>query len=397
MNGRIIPVTLSLLDSRERTRLEGIIASNPMVRLLDDDADEMGVLIYEPGPNVDEDMPHIIHALETGQAEDVYLAGHRADSDILIRSMRSGIREFLQYPVEEDDFRAAIMRTAMRGSLDDSAAGKGRITTLVGAKTGLGVTTLAVSLAWSLNRQAPGSAILVDLRRPLGEAPYFLDLKYEYDWGHLCDDISRLDATYLKSVVAEHESGLHVLPGPSGHERPDPQALFLVLEQLRHAYDHVIVDTAYPDDGTLPKEVEQADHIFIVTHLSLPSLARTARLMDSIRSQDPDSERRLRLIANRVAKTSTIGVDEAADVLGKDISLSVPEDTAAALSAINQGAPLAHAYPKSPAAREVARLAKALTPRKPVEKKGLRLPFSGLFRSKGKAKVDSDNLAGAVS
>ena len=395
MNGRIIPVTLSLLDSRERTRLEGIIASNPMVRLLDDDADEMGVLIYEPGPNVDEDMPHIIHALETGQAEDVYLAGHQADSDILIRSMRSGIREFLQYPVDANDFRAAIMRTAMRGSLDDAAAGKGRITTLVGAKPGLGATTLAVSMAWLLNRQSPGSTILVDLRRPLGEVPYFLDLKYDYHWGHLCEDISRLDSTYLKSVVAEHESGLHVLPGPSGHEAPDPQALYLILEQLRHVYDHVVVDTAYPDDGTLPKEVEQADHIFVVTHLSLPSLARTARLMDSIRSQDPDSERRLRLIANRVAKTSTIGVDEAADVLGKAIALAVPEDTAAALSAINQGAPLAHAYPKSPAARAVARMAKALAPKKQAAKKGFRLPFSGLFRSK--AKSDNDNLAGAVS
>lgn len=394
MNNRIIPVTLSLIDTKERTRLEGIIASNTMVRLLEDDAEEMGVLIYEPGPNVDEDMPHIIHALETGQAEDVYLAGHQADSDILIRGMRSGIREFLQYPVSKDDFRAAIMRTAMRGSLGEIDGEKGRITTLLGAKTGLGSTTLAVSLAWSLNQSAPGSTILVDMRRPMGEVPYFLDLKHDYNWGHLAEDISRLDTTYLKSVVAEHESGLHVLPGPAGHECPDPQVLYLILEQLRHVYQHVIVDTAYPEDGILPKEVEQADHIFIVTQLSLPCLARTARLMDSIRSQDPDSERRMRLIANRVAKNSSIGVAEASDVLNKEIALIVPEDAVCALSAINQGAPLVHAYPKSPAAKAIGRMAKALTPKKSKEGKGLKLLFSGLFRSKTKA--DNDNLAGAV-
>ena len=396
MNNRIIPVTLSLIDAEERRRLEAIIAASPMVRLLDDDADEMGVLIYEPGPNVDEDMPHIIHALETGQANDVYLAGHQADSDILIRGMRSGIREFLRYPVREEDFRAAVMRTAMRLSLDEPEGERGRITTLLGAKPGLGTTTLAVSLAWMLETRAPGSTILVDLRRPMGEIPYFLDLKYEYDWGHLTDDITRLDATYLKSVVAAHPSGLHVLPAPSGHERPDPQALFLILEQLRRSYDHVVVDTAWPDDSVLPKEVEEADHLFVVTQLSLPSLARTARLLESLRGQDPDADRRTRLVANRVTKGGSIGADEAADVLGKAVSLSVPEDTGNALLALNQGAPLAQAFPKSPATRALARAARALTPDREKAAKGLRLPFAGLFARKPEAGRRADNLAGVT-
>ncbi|MEF2231452.1 MAG: histidine kinase [Pseudodesulfovibrio sp.] len=395
MNNRIIPVTLSLIDGDERRRLESIIAASPMVRLLDDDADEMGVLIYEPGPNVDEDMPHIIHALETGQAEDVYLAGHQADADILIRGMRSGIREFLRYPVKEDDFRAAVMRTAMRMSLDEPEGERGRITTLLGAKQGLGTTTLAVSLAWLLERQAPGSTILVDLRRPLGEAPYFLDLKHDYDWGHLTEDITRLDATYLRSVVAAHPSGLHVLPAPARHERPDPQALFLILEQLRHCYAHVVVDTAWPDDAVLPKEVEQADRVFAVTQLTLPSLARTARLMESLRGQDPDAERRTQLVANRVARHSSISVDEAADVLGKAIALTVPEDGPAALLALNQGVPLAQAFPKSPATRAVARIARALAPMPEQAARRLRLPFAGLFGRRPGA--GEGKLAGAAS
>ncbi|QJB55239.1 cellulose synthase operon protein YhjQ/BcsQ [Pseudodesulfovibrio sp. zrk46] len=396
MNNRIIPVTLALNDREEQKKLERMIASSYMVRLADEDADEMGVLIYEPGDSVDEDFPHIIHALESGNAEDVFLAGDHADPDLLIRAMRSGIREFLQFPIEENDFRAAIMRTAMRGSLESDEHERGKIITVLGGKSGLGTTTTAVNLAWALNKRAPGRTLLLDLRRPSGEVPYFLDLKYEYNWGALTEDISRLDATYLHSVVAEHESGLNVLPGPTGGDKPDSQSMQLIMEQLRRIYDFVIVDTAYPDDEVLPREVEQADHILIVMQLSLPCIARSSRLMDSIRAQDPDAERRMQLIATRVPKDSTISISDASDVLSRDIPWTIGEDASSALSALNQGTPLLDAYPKSQAAKAIMDLADSLDHRKEEQKKSFRLPFASLFRRKKKGAVN-DTLAGAAS
>jgi pilus assembly protein CpaE len=399
MDNRIIPVTLALDDKDERKRLERIVAASYMVRLADEDADETGVLIYEPGETVDEDLAHIIHALETGRLDDVYLAGRNADPDILIRAMRSGIREFLQYPVEESDFRAALMRTAMRLSKHVDDGTRGRIVTLAGSKAGQGVSTLAASLAWSLNRRAPGRTLLLDLRRPAGEIPYFLDLKYEYTWGHLMEDISRLDATYLHSVVTEHESGLNVLPGPVSGDRPDGGALSLILEQLRFVYDFIVVDTAWwPGDdalsGAVPSEIEKADSLFVPLHLTLPSLFRASRLVEAVRRQAPDAERNVRLVANRVIKDSTIGVAEAADVLGREIAWVVPEDFSSALSALNQGAPLTASYPKSPASRVIERMAAELDHRQATAGKRFSLSLGSLF---GRRKGAAANLAGAAS
>lgn len=396
MNNRIIPITLALNDNDERKKLERIIAASYMVRLADEDSDDMGVLIYEPGETVEEDLPHIIHALEAGKAEDVYLAGSQADSDILIRAMRSGIREFLQYPIEENDFRAAVMRTAMRNSLDSDNSEKGKIISLLSGKPGLGSTTLAVNLAWELSGQAPGRTLLLDLRRPAGEIPYFLDLKYEYTWGDLMQDISRLDATYLQSVVAVHESGLHVLPCPTGDDRPDGQTLHLILEQLRTSYDFIIVDTGYPDNDELTKEIEHADSIIIAMQLTLPCLARTSKLMESIRAQDPDAERRMILVANRVTKDSAFGVAEASDILSRDIPWVIPEDGSSVLSALNQGNPLVAAYPKSQASKVIMDMAKSLDHRHKAKKKTFTLPFASLFNRKKKAAGD-DSLAGAIS
>jgi len=396
MNNRIIPVTLALNNQEEQKKLEKIIASSHMVRLADDENDETGVLIYEPGNTVDEDLPHIIHALEAGTAEDVYLAGSNADPEILIRAMRSGIREFLKYPIEENDFRSAIMRTAMRDSLADDDQDKGKLITVLSGKAGLGSTTVAVNLAWLLSEKAPGRTLLLDLRRPAGEVPYFLDLKYEYTWGDPMQDISRLDATYLQSIVSEHESGLHVLPGPYGGDKPDTHTMHLILEQLRLCYDFIIVDTDYMDESELPKEIEHADSILVTMQLSLPCLARTSRLMETIRSQDPDSERRMQIIANRVTKDSTIAVTDAADVLSREIKWIIPEDSTSALSSLNQGNPLVTAYPKSPASKEIIRIAKSLDDRKKAKKKSsFSLPFAGLFKRK-KKNANSDDLAGAT-
>ena len=396
MNNRIIPVTLALNDREERKKLERVIASNYMVRLTDGESDDMGVLIYEPGDSVEEDLPHIIHALESGQAEDVYLCGDHANSDILIRAMRSGIREFLQFPIKEDELRAALMRTAMRGSLSTDEREKGTIISILGGKPGLGTTTMAVNLAWELNTKAPGKTLLLDLRRPMGEVPYFLDLKYEYNWGHLMEDISRLDATYLHSVVAEHESGLHVLPGPMSGDTPDSQTLYLILEQLRMIYDFVIVDTGYPDDNMLPKEIEHADTILIGMQLTLPCLARTSRLVESIRAQDPDGERRMVLVANRVTKDSTIGVAEASDVLTRDIAWVIPEDVTSANSALNQGSPLVAAYPKSIASKELLKMARSFDHRETKKSRSFKLPFASFFSRKKKGKASDDTLAGAT-
>jgi pilus assembly protein CpaE len=348
MDNRIIPVTLALNDKDERKRLERIVAASYMVRLADEDAGETGLLIYEPGENVDEDLPHIIQAMESGQVDDVYLAGRHADPEILIRAMRSGIREFLQFPVEEADFRAALMRTAMRRNHGGEAGEQGRIVTVAGGKAGLGTSTLSAGLAWALNRRAPGRTLLLDLRRPLGEIPYFLDLKFEYTWAHLLEDISRLDATYLNSVVTVHGSGLHVLPGPTGGPRPDERSLALILDQLRFGYDFIVVDTAWTDGEAACGELLKADVLYVPLHLTLPSLSRTSRLLDVLHRQDPATDERIRLVANRVVKDSTIGVPEAAEVLGRDIAWAVPEDTAAARGARAHGAPHAAPPPTTP-------------------------------------------------
>lgn len=65
-----MPVTLAVTDREERRRIERMVAASYLVRLADPEADETGVLVYEPGEGVDEDLPQIIQALESGRVEE---------------------------------------------------------------------------------------------------------------------------------------------------------------------------------------------------------------------------------------------------------------------------------------------------------------------------------------
>ncbi|WP_147819692.1 AAA family ATPase [Salidesulfovibrio onnuriiensis] len=397
MDSRIIPVTLAVANNEERERLERIVREVPMARVQPEDAETMGVLIYEPGASADEDFPHIFQALESGQAEDVFLVGAAPDPELLIQAMRHGIREFLRFPVTREEFRAALMRVAMRESLEGHGP-RGRLVSVLGSKAGLGVTTLAVNLACAVNERMPGEVAVLDLRQPVGEVPLFLDMEYEFTWGELVDDISRLDATYLRSAMAAHESGLHVLPAPTAKGAADGQEMALVIEYLRQAYPVVVVDCGPLEEGAFPKAVEQADAILMVTDLSMPALARTARLMETLRTEDPDAERRIRVAANRVTRDAGVDVDEAQAVLEKEISWRIPDDYAAALSALNQGVPWLLAAPRSHAAKEIRRMAADLVPGAGRDKgKGLTLSslFRGLWPGERQRETDETVRVGA--
>lgn len=393
MNTRILPVTLAVGNQEERMRLEGMIENMHMTRLQPEDAESMGVLVYEPGPSAEDDFPHIFHALESGQAEDVYLAGEAPESELLIRAMRNGIREFLKFPITEEDLRAALMRTAMRGSLEEDGP-RGHVVTVLGSKAGLGVTTIAVNLACAINENMSEGAALLDLRQPVGETPLFLDLHYDFTWGELVKDISRLDATYLRSVMCKHSSGLKVLPAPSRSEKVGEQDKYMILEHMRQAFPVAVVDASPLEEDELPKEVELADTIVLVTDLSMPGLARTARLMKMLRTQDPDTERRIHLVVNRFTKDSGVNLAEAEEVLEKSVSWVVPEGYSIALSALNQGVPLIQSAPKSPTARAFRKMAKHFSPEQErCERKGFSL--FGLFR-KAHSEAEDSGTGNAV-
>lgn len=374
-----IPVVLAIEDPQAKAELERRFRDLPGFELCRDVADApTGLQVLGIGADAEKDMQRALMRLGAGLPGEIFLTGKDPDPGLLLRAMRAGIKEYLVQPVTDGDFASAIERFRKRqGCRNPDTTTKGKLVMVTGAKGGIGVTTVATNLAFELGRLEPGTTALLDLGRPMGEVPIFLDLEYRYTWADVAENIARLDATYLESAMTRHASGLWVLPSPGVLDEGglEPAVLRRLLAELRNRFGRVVIDDNGSLDDASLEALEAADVVLLVMALSLPCLARVKQILETLRTMRPLVCRKIQLVANRHLSASEIGVAEAEEILQQKIFWLVPNDYAATLSAINQGKPLAEAEPKSPATRAIAALAQELTQRKlpKKEKAGLSL------------------------
>jgi len=339
---------------------------------------------------LDDLRPH----LDAARGVEVFLVAPRLSTDTLMQAMRSGVREFFQADSPEDDIRLALWRfkerrdkrLAERQGQAGAAGKQGRIINVFGAKGGVGTTTLAVNLAAAFLSAKEGSMVaLMDMNLPFGEVQLFLDLHPRYNWGEVLGNISRLDATYLISIVARHPSGLYLLPPPSRLEdlqMATPENITALLTCMRALFDTVVIDLGmYLDEITL-KVMDISDDIVLVCVQNLPCLANVRRFMESARGADGDLSQKLKLVVNRHLPESDLSVEDMEKALGMKVHRRIQNDYKTTLSAINQGKTLSEIAPKAEVTRAITELARSLNPAGEA-KKGRSL-FGLPFLSSGK-------------
>lgn len=326
----------------------------------------------------------LIRQLDTGRGEqeleevaeivarrgerEVFLTAAAYDAEILMRVMRQGVREFFPQPVDHEELRMALWRFKARreGRLGTHGGKQGRILNVFGAKGGVGTTSIAVNLAAACLTHKPGATVaLMDMNLPFGEAQLFLDITPKYHWGEVLGNISRLDATYLMSVMSRHPSGLYLLAPPSrldDLQMATPENISRLLELMRQIFDTVVIDLGmYLDEITL-KVMDISDAIVLVCVQNLPCLANVRRFLDNIRHAESGLEEKLRIVVNRHLEDSELVVDDMEKALGQPVFWRVPNDYRTTLTAINQGKTLLAAAPKSPVTRALTELAESLAP-----------------------------------
>lgn len=382
-----IPVTLAVRTPGLREQLAETLAVDLRYVLAPQDAPAEGsLLIFEPGEDVGADIARLGRAVSRGIIRDAFLVTSSKEPGVLVEAVRAGVREILLLPLRHGEFEEALSRYASgsrpggRGGLERGApGGRGRVVAVVGAKHGLGGTTLAVNLASALARRA--SAALLDLARPNPEAPYFLDIEYAWSWAEAARDLSRCDAPFFQGLLAAHGENLRVLPGPRSLEEQallTPEAASLLLDLASTETGHVVADLGADLDESALAVLGQADDILLVVGLTLPGLGAARAALAAIRAGAPAVADRVRLVASRFVKGQEVGPNEARELLGLPVAHLVPEDAAPCLASLNRGRPLVESAPSCAAAKAIARLADEIAPM--AAKSGQRLELRGLMQ-----------------
>lgn len=295
----------------------------------------------------------------------VLVISESQEGTLILQVMRNGAREFLNMPLQLDDFIAALdrIRATLGGTDGDGGGSAGQIITVVGVGGGVGSTSLSVNLAAALAQNPANSPVIIDLDLTLGDADVWLDIIPDYTIRDVSENISRLDYGLLKRSLTRHECGVFLLPRPVEVESQDlvrPDDLRRILALLKATFSHLIIDVSKSFGPLDMSAMEVSDRIMLVAQLDLTCLRNVVRVMQFL-DQSGELDKKVEIIVNRMGLEDTdISLNKALETIGREVFWQLPNDYATMVGSRNNGVPLCQFAPKSRLARSLQDLTKRL-------------------------------------
>jgi pilus assembly protein CpaE len=268
------------------------------------------------------------------------VSGPHAESALILRAMHLGVKHFFPDAPSEAELNSVIV-DLVRTANPDSADSEGRVVAVMGTKGGVGATVLACQLAASL-QETGGRVALVDLNYPLGDVALHFDVEPTYTLADLARAEEELDATYLRTILKGHESGVQILAAPTLMEDAESiRGLHVerVIPILRSEFDWVIVDVSRSWNEASIQALTLSDQILLVTLFDVPTLNHARQHKKLLEGLALD-ESRARTVGNRHSKGDSVTVSDFKRVLGSEPDALIPNDYATTAESVNQGRPI---------------------------------------------------------
>ncbi len=299
----------------------------------------------------------------------VIVIGHYNDIWLYRELIRSGISEYVVAPISLAD----ILSVASNIFVNPDSEPLGRSIAFVGAKGGVGSSTLAHNVSWAVSQLFKSEVLVADLDLPFGTANINFDQDPAQGIAEAVFSPERIDETYLDRLLAQCAEHLSLLAAPSTLDRTydfEPDAFSSIIEIAQRNAPTVVLDVPHVWNGWTRSTLSQADEIVIVATPELANLRNTKNLVDTLKKIRPN-DAPPRLIINQVGvpKKPEITPADFADPLGIAPIAVVPFDPLTFGNAANNGRMLGEIDPKGPLVGMINEIAHIVTGRSEVKVK----------------------------
>ena len=316
----------------------------------------------------------LVESLCANGSATVMVFSSKPDSEMLVRCMRAGAREFLTPPYAQATMAEALVRAAARRPASRTQKKtRGKLLVSLGAKGGSGVTTVACNFAVALAQDSGQSTLLIDLDLPLGDAALNLGIIAEYSTVNALQDYNRLDPALLEKLIVKHSSGVWVLAAPGRFPafNPSIEAIDKLIAVARMGFDNVVVDVGSKFDSTGTLLYREATGVYLVTQAGIPELRNSNRL---ISQYFPAGDKKLEIVLNRYEPKALGVTDEhITKALTRPAQWKIPNDYPAVRRMQNTATPLIAV--DSPISRLIKKMASTVSgvAEEEPKKKGFKL------------------------
>ena len=295
-----------------------------------------------------------------------------------------GVSDYLVAPFAALDLVRALSHLYSHGS----ATPVGRVIAVTGAKGGVGASTLAHNLAWSISRSFDIQTAIVDLDLPYGTAG--LDFNQDPPQG-IAEAVfapDRLDANLVDRLLSKCTEKLSMLAAPATLERAydfGETAFDGLFDILRATVPVVVLDVPHGWTAWSRRALIGADEVIVAAAPDLANLRNAKNLIDVLKAaRTNDVSPKLVLNGVGLPKRPEIAVADFAKSLEMQPTAVVPYDAKLFGTAANNGQMIGEVEASGRAAEVFAEVGRAVMGRSEPRrvKKTLFEPFVARFARK---------------
>jgi pilus assembly protein CpaE len=277
-----------------------------------------------------EDQP--LHAL--GELSDVVEPGVRVlvigdtdDVDFYRHITRGmGVMEYIFKPITREAVARHFAPLITRKTIGADATRGGRVIAIMGARGGVGATTIAGNLAWHIGVIAKRHTVFVESDIHMGSGALLLGGKTGPGLRMALETPDRIDPLFVERAAQPVSERLHVLASEEKLSEPlsyAPGAARRLIEALRVRYNFIVLDVPFLPMPCNREMIEFAHHRVIVMDPSLASVRDTLRLLGL--PNGPWQPQSPTIVLNRQGRPGGLTRKQIEDALKVKVDIVIPD------------------------------------------------------------------------
>ena len=299
-----------------------------------------------------------------------------AVNDIMLyrQLIARGVSEYLVPPFQP----LQIIRSIGELFVNPDSPFVGKQISVVGAKGGVGASTIAHNLSWALAENVKVNTTLVDLDLSFGTTALDFNQETPQTVADALLAPERADESVIERLLAKPTDRLSLFTAPATINQimdiPD-EAYTTVIEGVRRNVPYLVLDLPHIWSSWMLSTLIASDEVIVVCQPDLASLRNGKNMIDQLKAKRPnDHPPRLVLNMSGVPKRPEIPVKDFAAAIGVEPDVILPFDPELFGTAANNGQMISETDPASKSAQAIDHLASTLTGRavEPQEKSFLK-------------------------
>ena len=312
----------------------------------------------------------------------VVVIGRVNDVALYRELVRRGVSDYLIAPITALD----VVRSICNLFSAPEAKAVGRIIAIVGAKGGVGASTIAHNVAWAIARDLALDSVVADLDLAFGTAG--LDYNQDPPQG-IADAVfspERIDTNFVDRLLSKCSENLSLLAAPATLDRVydfGAEAFDAIFDSLRATVPTIVLDVPHQWTGWTQRTLLAADDILIVAAPDLANLRNTKNFVDYLKTARVNDHRPFYML-------NQVGVPKRPEIKPADFAKALDDEPAAIIpfepqifgTAANNGQMVAEVSAKHPTTEIFSQLAQLMTGRAEAKKQksGILAPLLSKLR-----------------